>query len=237
MNPKTATPTEIDTALAALYGRQLAAEARIEGARDAVHRIAGDRGRQVSRNRKEYKLPYEVAENKAIEFVVVNWESTDGKAAKRVLDGITAARDELAKIEEEAAPLEAEFAARRWSRFFLVTSSNGHIHSSMNCSTCNFRTTYGWMPEVSGQTMAQAIAEWDKRGSAEVLCTTCFPDAPSARTQKPVDENLCPGSGTSNYPRETARLGYMSGNYGVCSHCNTPITVSKLGRMRKHPKA
>lgn len=235
MNPSKLTPVEIDTMLAELYGKRSDAEARIERLVGDIHRFAGDKGRQVSRNRKVYALDFRDAEAKAREFAAT--DSYDAQAAQRVLKSLDEARATIAQAEEDAEPLDAEYASRPWSRFFLVTSSNGHIHSSMHCSTCNSRTTYGWYPEFSGQTMAEAIAAWDARGSAEVLCTTCFPDAPSARTQKPVDDDLCPGSGTWDYPAETARKGYAAGNYGICRHCSQPITISSTGKMRKHKKA
>jgi hypothetical protein len=235
MDRKTATPVEIDTKLAELYGKQLAAEDRIQRLAGDIHRYAGDPGRQVSRNHRVYELDFVDAEIKARQFAAT--DSYEARAAQRILDTLDKMREAVLEAKRAAEPLEAEHDLRGWSRFFLVTSSDGHIHSSMHCSTCNPRTQYGWMPEVSGMTMAEAIAYWDKRGSSEILCTVCFPDAPVARTQKPVEEGLCPGSGTMDYPRETARRGYASGNYGVCSHCEQAIAISSLGRMRKHKAA
>ena len=45
----------------------------------------------------------------------------------------------------EEAKLQEAYTG--WSRFFLVTSSTGHVHSSTSCSTCRPTTTYGWLPE------------------------------------------------------------------------------------------
>jgi hypothetical protein len=56
----------------------------------------------------------------------------------------------------------------------LVTSSNGHVHSSMYCSTCRPTTTYGWLPELSGKTEADAVDELGPN-----LCSVCFPTAPT----------------------------------------------------------
>lgn len=72
---------------------------------------------------------------------------------------------------EEIAEQEAAYTG--WSRFFLVTSSSGHVHSSMHCSTCRPTTTYGWMPELSGQTETQAVTLLGPS-----LCSVCFPTAP-----------------------------------------------------------
>lgn len=75
-----------------------------------------------------------------------------------------------AKAAYEAA--EEEYAG--WSRFFLVPA--GHIHSSMDCSSCNRgrnATMFSWLPELSGLTEADAVAAHGAH-----LCTVCFPSAP-----------------------------------------------------------
>lgn len=64
-----------------------------------------------------------------------------------------------------------------WSRFFLVTNTNGHVHSSMSCSTCFSTTTFGWLPQLSGLTEVEAVAD-----QGEILCSICFPSAPVAWT-------------------------------------------------------
>lgn len=81
---------------------------------------------------------------------------------------------EDARIAVDAC--ETEYALRPWARFFLVTSSDGHIHSSMYCSTCNKGhnpTGFALVPYLSGSTAKDAVADL---GSA--LCSVCFPDAP-----------------------------------------------------------
>jgi hypothetical protein len=64
-----------------------------------------------------------------------------------------------------------------WSRFFLVTNSNGHIHSSTSCSTCFPTTEFAWLPGLSGLTEADAVED-----QGEILCSVCFPSAPVAWT-------------------------------------------------------
>ena len=78
----------------------------------------------------------------------------------------------LIEATEEAIE-EAESEYTGWSRFFVVTSSQGHIHSSMRCTSCYRTTTYGWLPELSGKTEAEAVA-----AHGPALCTVCFPSAP-----------------------------------------------------------
>lgn len=78
-------------------------------------------------------------------------------------------------IATEMAPLDAEYFRRgRWTRAFVVT--DGHVHRSMDCSTCNngmYPTEFGWVTEFSGKTEAEVIEAAGSRA-----CTVCYPDAP-----------------------------------------------------------
>ncbi|AXH46915.1 hypothetical protein I5G67_gp079 [Mycobacterium phage Aminay] len=145
----------------------------------------------------------------------------------------------VAKVDEARAAYRAardEASAwdaanyRGWPRFFLVP--DGHIHASTRCSSLYITTQIGWLPELSGETEAEAVA-----AHGAMLCTKCFPSAPVEYTRGKVDPSVCAGSGTWDYPSETARTGYCAGNYGVCSHCGERITISSTGKMRKHKRA
>ena len=81
--------------------------------------------------------------------------------------------EHIAELEAEAAPLHALYSEHRWSRFFLVLNTNGHIHRDMSCSTCFITTDFGWLPELSGLTEAAAVEQ-----QGEILCSVCFPSAP-----------------------------------------------------------
>jgi len=85
-------------------------------------------------------------------------------------------------IRQQIAPLDALYAEHQWSRFFIVTSSSGHIHSTMHCHSCNRGrnfTTFALMPSLSGSTTDAAVA---RLGSA--LCSHCFPTAPAAHREQ-----------------------------------------------------
>jgi hypothetical protein len=73
--------------------------------------------------------------------------------------------------------MNAEFTNRGgWNRYFLVASSNGHIHSSTSCHTCNKGknpTQFALVPSMSNMKVEAAV---EYLGAA--LCTICFPDAP-----------------------------------------------------------
>ena len=69
-----------------------------------------------------------------------------------------------------------QWIARQWNRYFLVCSSNGHIHSSTSCHTCNKgqnATQFALVPSLSGTSVEDAVA---KLGAG--LCSVCFPEAP-----------------------------------------------------------
>ena len=87
------------------------------------------------------------------------------------------AEAEVNRIQTEMKPLNDLFGVNQWSRFFLVTNTNGHVHRSMNCSTTYDTTDWKWLPHLSGLTDKEAV---DDQGG--ILCTHCFPDAPSDYT-------------------------------------------------------
>lgn len=96
--------------------------------------------------------------------------------------GVAALEARLAETEQALATvlarlnvLDGIYGEHLWSRFFLVTNANGHIHRSMRCSTCFLDTQFAWLPQLSGLTEAEAVA-----AHGEILCSVCFPSAPSA---------------------------------------------------------
>lgn len=145
--------------------------------------------------------------------------------------------DALTDLVAERSDLDAIFESNgRWSRFFMV--AGGHIHASTACSTCNNGaepTQFGWLIALSAMTEADAVA-----AHGALLCTVCFPSAPvewtnfyevAAAAKKAAQ---CPGSGTRDYPRDTARMGFAAGNYGTCTHCGEDITLTGTNKLRRH---
>jgi hypothetical protein len=155
--------------------------------------------------------------------------------------------EQLQANQEQTQALQDQYTG--WSRFFLVTSSQGHIHSSMHCSTCRPTTRYGWLPNHSGKIEAVVVNEL-----GPALCSVCFPSAPidwqgqklSKRQAedilagKPVTaepkKEYCPGSGQRMI--EPSRTGYAAGNWGTCPHCHAhaSLTTSYGPTIRKHPE-
>lgn len=92
----------------------------------------------------------------------------------------------------EAAALEADAMASQmnklcsewadqykgWERYYLVVSSDGHVHSSTRCSSCNYRTAFAWLTEYSGMSADDLV-----KLAGERACTVCFADAPVSTDQ------------------------------------------------------
>lgn len=166
-------PKEHDTKLAALYFDLDEAQRYLNRARARVINSAGIKEHRFGKDTKrgwgsedEY-YPYDVAVERVKD--------------KSLLGEVDHAEAETASLENQIFNLEAQYTG--WSRFFLVTSSQGHIHSSMRCHTCYDTTTYGWLPELSGKTSGEAV---DELGPA--LCSSCFPGAGTQQDQWSRDQ-------------------------------------------------
>ncbi|MEH0110669.1 hypothetical protein V6N00_13245 [Tersicoccus sp. MR15.9] len=158
-------PQDIDVELAGLYSELSTAKQRVAGAARGLHYTAGD-----SKTGPYGRGPWKMTDQEAYDVV----------AAKNPEHADLAFYDErVAKVEEIAAviePLNVEYAARPWPRAFLATSSDGHVHSSMRCPTCNrgeSATQFQWMTDYSDQSEEDIVAAAGYRA-----CTTCYPSAP-----------------------------------------------------------
>lgn len=164
LNLTTATPVEIDTALAEVYGRYYAAQADAE----RQQRYAEDYAQGLVQ-KAQGNLSYNYYSQERLDAQI-------GKAAKASL--------KAQEILREAIPFNGEFNRRGgWTRAFLVDNTNGHVHSSMSCSSCyeprmvngilTAGTQFIWLPEESGQDEAEIV-----EAAGEKACTVCYPSAP-----------------------------------------------------------
>jgi hypothetical protein len=110
----------------------------------------------------------------------VSAESTEKAVAE--IKGLNAERIELF---EELAPLNAAYRAQRWTRFYLVLNSNGHVHTSTECETCFADTDFGWLTQFSG-------TEQDEMGKLSGMdaCARCFPNLPAEVMQAKRDARV-----------------------------------------------
>lgn len=232
----TMTPQAFDEALAAIYTTHAKNLSRLDSAMGSLHRAAGDR-RQGYGRRAHWGLSDNEAEARAEERA--DDDSTMlhiRKDAERALETLQQAREAVAATTAQIEERDDVFRARGgWSRFFLVENTNGHIHSSMHCSTCRPTTQFSWLPTVSGKTEKEAVSE-----HGPMLCTVCFPSAPLEWTnywekeEERKQAESCPGSGTFDWVEGTTRFGYAAGNGGTCSHCNGYAAATSSRKIRKH---
>lgn len=174
------TPQAVDTALAAQYREMYRSLDKLAMyANDAKYSAGAkfyyqgrDRVTDMTLAEAEAVLAADIAANTDDKhgYRLIRGGTSIGNI-RRTVEGLRESREVYAETKREIEKLEALYTG--WTRFFLVTSSKGHIHSSMSCHTCRPTTRYGWLPELSGQTEAEAV---EAHGPA--LCSVCYPTAP-----------------------------------------------------------
>ncbi len=111
-----------------------------------------------------------------------------GEKAQVRLDALREATQEIIRLGNEIAAREAVFYANRWARFEIA--HGGHIHNrNSTCHTLRPTTRVAWIPELSGDTEADAVAQY-----GPALCSHCFKSAPvewlqQAKVQKDSEGN------------------------------------------------
>lgn len=220
---QTGTPREIDTQLAAIYRTRMNATRAFDLAILEAHGATGSRKLGKGRWSKTSAEAEASIRDLAPHHESKPWDRYDPTGIVEKLDRARAA---FVACDAEQAPLDDAFLANPWTRFFLVTSSsNGHIHSSMSCSTCRMTTEFTWLPELSGKTEADAVA-----AHGPLLCSVCFPSAPVEWTAgKPADNGYCTGSADPTSKPRT--MGYS--RYQRCT-CGYVAVVNANGSLRKH---
>ena len=219
------TPAEIDEKLAVIHEREYGLIARIGYEMKAIAEARDPKtkhGRRLRDNETGELYP---------------WEAESLKESEKRLAKATAEREKLVK---EAEPYKAEFERRGgWCRYFLVTSSEGHIHRGMHCATCYPSTTYGWLPELSDCVEEEMVEKYGMKA-----CTVCFPEAPTmpgwAKAEKEAAAEAEKAAGIyCSYKTAVPgsinwRLYYKRGH---CPECGARgVAVTKLGCLRKHKR-
>lgn len=220
---------EIDTKLAELWQKRSVAVERLHSSKLSLAHDLGIRPHYVTKTRREVTESLQTL----IDSAQAKLDNEDTPAWKkseieRTLERVYGYQDEIKNLTSEAAPLSDLYDEHRWQRFFLVTNQNGHIHATMHCHSCNVRTQFAWLPELSGLTEKDAVEAHGPR-----LCTHCFPTAPVEWTigvAKEEDPNQCPGSGT------TKHNGDWRHRYANCDACGQSVSITSTGKLRKHKK-
>jgi hypothetical protein len=161
-------PPQVDELFAAVWDRRYELVMDVYAAWNEVHYAVGDR--RISA--QTWRLSHSDVQEKA----------AGTERGRKALDRVNRAKGSVSELDGTVlAKLEAEFGRRGgWSRAYLVT--DGHVHSSQNCSSCNrgeFPTRFFWMIDFSGKSHAEIV-----EAAGERACTICYPDAPVARRDK-----------------------------------------------------
>jgi hypothetical protein len=151
------TPAEIDFQLADIWDRFYTARDKRDQHRKWLTQIV-ERQEEVAAG--TYRGFYTATEAKRDAETVARMEAKIAWLAAAALT-----------ILEETVPFDSEHVRRNgWTRAYLVDNNGGHVHTSMNCRTCFPTTRFNWLPQVSGWTEAQVLAE-----AGNSACSVCYP--------------------------------------------------------------
>ena len=227
-DPTTATPVDIDTALAGLDHTLPSLHQQVRVALERVHQGAEDTKTRVRGEKTDrWGMTHEQAES-----VCRERRNSGDIATTQALVNLNAAFLATNANRAEFARLDAEYTRRGgWTRFVQCV----HIHSGYQCAGGTldrgpYRSERFWRPEFSGMDEATALATLQK--AAEILCSHCFPNAPVVG--KPVDPDVCTGSGKS-VVRAAGRhsLRTMS-RYATCPDCKQVQTLTAGWNYKTH---
>lgn len=192
-----ATPVAIDEALAWFYGEMAKPEAQIAHSKSQL--------RPIVEKIKKIKDGGEVAGiSRPIDAIKLMERYSTLQAQ------ITYSEAQVAELEKAAAPLHAEYRRRGgWARYFIVKNENGHIHSSMQCQTCNREgklTDFGWLTAWSGTEAKDLTAE-----VGPTACTVCFPWAETIRVEAEAAAKAAKKTAREELAAEKARVAAEKG--------------------------
>lgn len=221
-NPAIATCKEIDSRLALLTVRLAKATRVIDQQLDKARRAQGERPSRTT----TWRTTNEETRARLVMYAKDadprdRWSIYDPAT---ILKTLIVAEQATIEINTEMAALESEYDRRPWSRFFLVTSSHGHIHATRACSTCRPTTEFAWLPELSGETEADAVA-----AHGPMLCSICFPAAPVEWTRG-QQRTHCTGT----TPEPGTIRTWARGRFADCPHCGKTVDLKTNGEFKKH---
>jgi hypothetical protein len=168
------TPEQVhDLALCDLYRELAKAEQKVEWALSTLRHVSRPKGVRFDRD-----------DNRGLSTIVSDVQAMIEAGDARTNYGMKRPSELLNEYDDKLATLvlarfdigQHEQAYTGWQRFYLVTSSAGLVHSSMQCSTCNKgrkQTTFALVASFSGTPVKQVV-----EAVGPLLCSVCWPDAP-----------------------------------------------------------
>ena len=159
-----------DATLVELIEAKRAADRKLGSKLDSLRYIVGDRQTGWGRDRRWGLKPQE-AFDKAVALAATD-ETYKGREAAEAVDNYKSALAVYESAAEAVTVQNREWVEHgQWSRFLAVVG--GHIHNKEGCHTLRWDTLTYWLPELSGDTEADAVEAY-----GEVLCSHCYPSAP-----------------------------------------------------------
>ena len=89
-------------------------------------------------------------------------------------------KQKLVPINRRQKELDAIYDQDPWTRAYLVVSSDGHVHSTRDCSTCFPQTRYAWLVQYSNDDEKTIVED-----AGQDACTICYPSAPAEVLNRP----------------------------------------------------
>ena len=89
-------------------------------------------------------------------------------------------KQKLVPINRRQKELDAIYDQDPWTRAYLVVSSDGHVHSTRDCSTCFPQTRYAWLVQYSNDDEKTIVED-----AGQDACTVCYPTAPAEVLNRP----------------------------------------------------
>lgn len=83
-------------------------------------------------------------------------------------------------LKDKIRELDVIYFQDPWNRAFLVINSNGHVHKSLDCSTCFPTTRYQWLIQYSNDDEKTIVED-----AGQDACTICYPSAPAEVLNRP----------------------------------------------------
>ena len=99
---------------------------------------------------------------------------------EKAIEKIAVIKSEISAVNVEISKLNKIYDQDPWTRAFLVLASNGHVHSSMDCSTCFATTRYNWLVQYSNDDEKTIVED-----AGQDACTICYPSAPAEVLNRP----------------------------------------------------
>jgi hypothetical protein len=108
------------------------------------------------------------------------YHSNDTAQITRYEHEIQTLQNQLFDVGNQILDLDDIYQQDPWTRAFLVINNNGHVHKSMDCSTCFPTTRYQWLVQYSNDDEATIVSD-----AGEDACTVCYPSAPAEVLNRP----------------------------------------------------